>query len=365
LKRVLLLAETLHLAGGVERFCGGLANHLAAEGWQVLLGSTSPQGEAPHYRLAATVQVLHAPISQGISSGLLRRVALAAKQWKVGKALADMAQRQQPDVIVLNGLTTACSVLLAAPALAKRSVCCDHNHFDARSRPWRWMRKRIYPKVAAVVSLTSTDQSRFAALNRRTVVIPNASSLWADAPQAVAEPVVLAVGRHVTQKGLDLLLAAWPNVLSSIPEARLLIAGDGPLTGALQAQARALNIASSVHWLAPRPDMAALYRTVAVFALPSRYEGFPLALLEAQSLGVPAVAFDCPTGPREILTDATGVLVPPGDTSAFASALVAMLKNPTQRADMGAAAMQRCRELFSPEQHFQKWTQLLEEVTAP
>jgi glycosyltransferase involved in cell wall biosynthesis len=196
------------------------------------------------------------------------------------------------------------------------------------------------------------------------VVIPNASSLWADAPEPVHEPVVLAVGRHVAQKGLDLLLEAWPAVLREIAHARLRIAGDGPLTPTLQAQAQALGIEGSVQWLAPSADVKTLYRSAAVFVLPSRYEGLPLALLEAQSLGVPAVAFDCPTGPREILGDAGGILVTPGDIAALASALVALLTSPDRRARMGAAAIQRCRDKFSPERHLSAWTSLLSEVAA-
>ena len=62
--------------------------------------------------------------------------------------------------------------------------------------------------------------------------------------------------------------------------------------------------------------------------LSSRYEGMPLALLEAQALGVPAVAFDCPTGPREILADETGIVVAAGDVAALAAAIIALLRDP-------------------------------------
>jgi glycosyltransferase involved in cell wall biosynthesis len=273
---------------------------------------------------------------------------------------------ERPDVLLLNGLTLAVPVLLAAPGWAARSVVCDHNHFDARSRPWRWLRARLYPRVAAVVSLTEADRPRFAALNRRCEVIANASALRADTPVDGAEPVVLAVGRHVAQKGLDLLLAAWPAVTAAVPGARLVIAGDGPLTAQLQAQARALGVERSVEWRAPTREIEALYRGAAVFALPSRYEGLPLSLLEAQALGLPAVAFDCPTGPRDVLGDAgtAGVLVPPGDVRGFARALIDLLNDPGRRRRLAQAGLERSRTLFSPERHFARWTTLLTEVAA-
>lgn len=360
----LLLCERLDAAGGVERFCCELANHLAGQGWRVALGSTAPAGSAPPYLLDPRVRLLHAPVADRRARGWMRRAALALRQWRIGRSLAALARAEAPGVLLLNGVTTACSVLLAGPGLAPRAVCCDHNHFDARSRPWRWLRARLYPRVAAVVSLTEADRPRFAALNPRTEVIANASSLHADAPAGVAEPVVLAVGRHVAQKGLDLLLQAWPAVLAAVPGARLIVAGDGPLTAALQAQAAALGIAASLTWQAPTREMAALYRSAAVFVLPSRYEGLPLSLLEAQAMGLPGVAFDCPTGPRDVLgSDGDGgLLVPPGDIAALAQALVALLQDPARRQRMGEAAIVRSRALFSLQRHFQRWTALLARV---
>ena len=88
----------------------------------------------------------------------------------------------------------------------------------------------------------------------------------------------------------------------------------------------------------------------------------PLALLEAQALGVPAVAFDCPTGPAEILTSQTGRLVPPGDAPAMAEALVELLASPELRAQMGRAAIARSREVFSQQEHEARWTALVRDV---
>jgi glycosyltransferase involved in cell wall biosynthesis len=127
-------------------------------------------------------------------------------------------------------------------------------------------------------------------------------------------------------------------VLAAIPGARLRIVGDGPLREALQAQAAAMQIAGSVEWLAHTERMADEYRAAALFVLPSRYEGMPLALLEAQAMGVPSVAFDCPTGPAEILSSDTGLLVPPGDTEALARGVAALLADPARRLAMAEVA---------------------------
>ncbi len=371
--RALLLCQSLAVPGGVERVACDLANHLAGQGLDVAVGSVDTPPGSVAYALDPAVRVLAAaaPVAAAgrAPRGPARALALLRNQWRTGRTLSRLVRAERPDVVVLNGLTTACSVLLFCPGCAARAICCDHNHFEARSRPWRLLRAWIYPRVAALVSLTEADAARFRALNPRTEVIPNASSLRADALPAprVADDGslrVLAIGRCVAQKGFDLLLGAWPAVVRQVPAARLRIVGDGPLRASLKAQALALGIADQVEWAAPTRAIEAHYRQADVFVLPSRYEGLPLVLLEAQALGVPAIAFDCPTGPAEILADGSGLLVPAGDVAALAAALARLLGAPGLRRRLAAAAWRRSREHFGREAHFERWTALVRAVAA-
>ena len=365
--RVLILCESLGVTGGVERFVCELGNALAARGMSVTLGNVDTARNHVAYPLDAAVQVVSAAArlpDEETASGLGRSLAMLRARWRVGRTLGRLIADVRPDVIVLNGLVTACSVLLLTRGIASRCICCDHNHFEARSRLWQRLRTRLYPRVAAVVSLTPADAPRFAALNARTVVIPNTSSLSAQSPALPTPLHVVAVGRHAAQKGFDLLLRAWRDVSAALPDARLTIVGDGPLGQELVRLATELGVEASVEWRAPTQDIASVYREAAVFALSSRYEGMPLALLEAQALGVPAVAFDCPTGPRDILSDDTGILVAPGDVAAFAAALVALLRDPPRRARMASAAIARSRALFSPRRQMDAWAALVLDVAA-
>jgi len=365
--RVLLLCDRLDVSGGVERFVCALANHLADEGMDAAVGSVDSVREDIRYPLKPQVRVLAGDRKRAAAevdggSRVARAWRLARTQWRIGRSLNRIIRAERPDVIVLNGLTTACSVLLLDRRFASRAICCDHNHFSARSRLWQRLRARLYPRVAALVSLTEADAPKFRALNPRTEVIYNSSSLRADAPALTREPVVLAVGRHVAQKGFDTLVHAWAEVTRALPHARLRIVGDGPLRAAHEQLAHELGVADSIEWLAPTREIERLYRSAAVFVLSSRYEGMPLALLEAQALGVPAVSFDCPTGPGEIVTPQTGRLVPPGDAKGLAAALVELLSSPELRERMGQAAIARSRELFGPQAHEGRWTALIREV---
>ncbi|GAP33853.1 glycosyltransferase [Piscinibacter sakaiensis] len=379
---LVLVCDRLDLAGGVERVVCELANHWVAAGHRVGLLSVATPRDALHYPLDPRVELLAAlPREPGraTATGPWRRLAIARREWAAARALAARLRREAPQAVVLNGVTTACGVLLCAPGLAARAVCCDHNHFDARSRPWRLLRGWLYRRAAAVVSLTEADLPRFAALNPRAVLIRNAAALRSDRPVADPDGPVLAVGRCIAQKGFDRLLRAWAIVRAALPAARLRIVGDGPQRAALQAQAQALGLDQGVDWAGTRRDMAAVYAGAALFVLPSRYEGLPLALLEAQACGLPAVAFDCPTGPREVLgaapVDATGVTAPDpagagglllrdGDEPALAAALLALLRDPARRARLGEAAWQRSRALFDREAHLAAWTALVGRVAA-
>jgi len=363
--RVLLLCDPLNTAGGVERFVCALANHLTREGLDVAVGSSATQRSEVRFALAAAVRVLSGePVPEPAETGsrLLRGWRILRSQWRIARTLSRLTRTERPDVVVLSGLTTACSVLALDRRFASRTICCDHNHFTARSALWQNLRHWLYPQVAAVVSLTEADAERFRSLNAHTQVIYNAAAFQAEAPALPAQPLVLAVGRHVAQKGFDLLLHAWVSVAQALPEARLRVVGDGALRAEHERLAQALGVAGSVEWRSPTAEIEHLYREAAVFVLSSRYEGMPLALLEAQALGVPAVSFDCPTGPGEIVTPQTGRLVPPGDVQALAAALIELLRSPELRAQMGCAAIARSRQVFSPQEHERRWSALVREV---
>jgi glycosyltransferase involved in cell wall biosynthesis len=365
--RVLLLCESLAVTGGVERFVCEMGDALAKRGMSVTLGTVDTPRERVIYPVDAAVRVASAggrlPADTS-RSRFGRALTILRTRCVVATALGRLIAAEHPDVIVFNGLVTACSVLLLKRAARARSICCDHNHFTARSRLWQRLRAAIYPHVAAVVSLTEADLPKFAALNRNTRVVVNTSSLRADAPALAEAPGVLAVGRLQAQKGFDLLLRAWCEVVRDLPQARLGIVGEGPLGAELGALASELGVASSVRFIAPTDRIETLYREAAVFVLSSRYEGMPLALLEAQALGVPAVAFDCPTGPREILNADTGIVVPAEDIAALAGAIVRLLRDPALRARMASAAIARSRSVFSRERQVGAWAALIEEVAA-
>jgi len=201
------------------------------------------------------------------------------------------------------------------------------------------------------------------------LLVPNGvdTDFWRPPPLERAsnpEPVLLAIGRLELVKGHDLLIAACASLIKGGRPVRLVIVGEGSERSNLQRQAEAAGIGDRVTFAGALPAAAIREHLHAsdLFVLPSRSEGMPLALLEAQALGVPAVAFDCPTGPAEILTPETGRLVAAGDVDRLAAALVELLQSPELRQRMAFAAIARSRAVFSPMGHLQRWTALVREV---
>ena len=163
---------------------------------------------------------------------------------------------------------------------------------------------------------------------------------------------VLCVARMATAdgggKGHDTLLRAWPRVLAAVPTASLWLAGRGDDVPRLRASAAALGIAGQVHFAgyADITELSALYRRAAVYAMPSRQEGFGLVFAEAMWHGLPCVGTTADAA-RELIVDGeTGLLVPFGDHEALAEALVRLLVDPELRGRLGRAGKRRVQEAF-------------------
>ncbi|HEY7116915.1 MAG TPA: glycosyltransferase [Tepidisphaeraceae bacterium] len=160
-------------------------------------------------------------------------------------------------------------------------------------------------------------------------------------------PVIGTVGRLTEVKRQDVLIRAFSRVLGQVPDAHLVLVGDGPMLAELRGLAATLGIVERVHFAGAQPSSAPFLHSMDVFALTSRSEGMPQAVLEASVVGVPVIASRV-GGLPEVITDGeTGLLFPSGDDTALASALVDLLGDESRRRRLGAAALSRVETTFS------------------
>ncbi len=173
---------------------------------------------------------------------------------------------------------------------------------------------------------------------------------------------LLVVGRLRIRKGVDVLLAAWPELLRRHPAARLVIAGDGEHRPALERAAAGLGVGESVTFLgrADAGQVRRLMQAAAALVVPSLYEGMPLVVLEAMEAGLPVVASRVSGIPEVVEDGATGWLVPPEDPERLAAALDAVLADPSGARRRGAAGHARLDREFRPRHAADRWRRAVE-----
>jgi glycosyltransferase involved in cell wall biosynthesis len=175
---------------------------------------------------------------------------------------------------------------------------------------------------------------------------------------------VVTAGRLTHQKGFDLLIETFRAVADRHSEWSLHIYGSGDSHDRLAAQIHRAGLTGTVTLKGFSRSLPRDLADASIFALSSRYEGFSLALVEAMAVGLPPVSFACPQGPIEIIDDGVdGILVPPENTEALASAICSLIEDPARRAELGAAA-RRSVHRYSAVAVDERWEQLLDALTA-
>jgi glycosyltransferase involved in cell wall biosynthesis len=158
--------------------------------------------------------------------------------------------------------------------------------------------------------------------------------------------VLATVARLDPVKRLEVLVHALPLLAARVPEAQLLIVGDGPERDALHALARTLAPGDRVVFAGAVPDAARVLPLVDLYVTASRREGLPLAVLEAMACGLPVLATEAPGHVDAVEPEVTGRLVPLDDAPALAAAAALLLRDPALRARMGRAGRERVEQRF-------------------
>lgn len=360
----IMLAMTTLTAGGAERVAATMLNYWARMGNQVAL-VTIYSTQSDFYSLDSSV----------------KRFALgqnrATKNWreflvdnlKRVKQLRAAIRAFRPEVVVSFLDVTNIRVLLAVVGLHVPVVV--EEHIDPTQNPIgkvaACLRRLLYPRARALVVLAPSIVTWARGIVKRESVhvIPNPIGeqfCGQDTHQSKKSHTVVAMGRMEPQKGFDLLLTAFARCAPNHPAWQLRIFGEGSERQRLTKLAGDLGIAERVSLETTIREPERMFRDSSLFVLSSRYEGFPMVLLEAMACGLPVVSFDCRTGPSEMIQNGVnGLLVPPNDTEALAQAMDRLMGSESERVALGSRAAE-IADRFSLARVMAMWNELLDNV---
>jgi GalNAc-alpha-(1->4)-GalNAc-alpha-(1->3)-diNAcBac-PP-undecaprenol alpha-1,4-N-acetyl-D-galactosaminyltransferase len=366
--RLSLVISSLQ-AGGAERVLSRMASYWAARGHDVEIVSYDRPDARPFYPLHADVRVRGLDLLRDSRHPIEALWNTAVRVRRVRRAIVD----HRPDVVISFLDQVNVVTLLATRALGLPVIVSERND-PAKlplAAPWPALRRWTYRRARWVVMQTpeaaayfSDDpRIRMTVIGNPIVPAPSPATATATATETETDARgvswITAVGRLAPQKGFDLLLRAFAQIAASHPSWALRIVGEGGERAALTDQARTLGIADRVELAGRVDNVFPLLAAADLFVLSSRFEGFPNALAEAMSAGLPVIAFDCRSGPSALIRhEVDGLLVPPEDVAGLAAAMHRLIANPAERAALAARASEVV-ERYSEAAIMNRWEELL------
>ncbi|WP_182870855.1 glycosyltransferase family 4 protein [Stieleria mannarensis] len=347
--------------GGAERVMAGLVSRLTRRGHAVTLVTLD---DAKSDRHTVDPDVVRIPL--GLSSDAQGWCAKSRQvRWRL-RAIRDAADQISPDVILSFCDRNNIDVLLATGRSSRPVVVCERSDPARQSLGplWNTVRKQVYRRAATVVALTQTSADYLRPYAKSVVVIPSAvdrPQQTSEREQACAAMRIAGVGRLEPEKGFDRLLQAFATATRADSQWRLVIYGEGTMRDALTAQANALGIADRFElpgWTRPLTEPLS---NATLFCLPSRYEGFPSALLEAMSLGVPSLSVDCESGPRAIIDHGRNGWLVESSVEGLRDGISLMIDDAARRESLGKAGIDIV-DRFSWQRMVDQYEQTLRDV---
>jgi len=340
----------LDFPAGIERAIVNTANLASDKGNKVsivILDKT----EKIFFLLNSSVSVHRYELDFGIGSKgnpLKNKIAFLSHLRILKRNLKELS----PDIVI----ATEYPFSIAARMVLKKGTklySWEHHHFYhlKRSRFWQTLFKRYYPKIDKIICLNEDEGKLFQQIGCKTFVIPNFTSFSSNRKSTLNQKQILTVGWFTKTKGTDLIPSIAEKVFKRHPDWKWKIIGQGK-------EASSLKAFPNLELSGPVSNIEEEYLNSSIYVLPSRFECFPMVLLEAMSFGLPCIAFDCPTGPRHIVTNGEdGILVEKENIEAIARAIMELMENEEKRKRMGSKAFENIQR-FSPENVYQLWEKL-------
>lgn len=373
MKIVYCLPSTWRL-GGIERIISLKANFLSEVGHEVVIITTDQHGLQPYFHLNENVKCYDLGINydENRSFCFIKKIQrFFYNYYTHRKRLNKLLLKLKAD-IVISTFFNEMPILPFQKDGSKKiaEIHFSRNVFDYSRRGGIMgyiddlslaKSLRTLQKYSRFVVLSDEDACNWKNLNN-VEVINNACPFKVSERANLKDKRIIAVGRYEFPKGFDRLISAWALISKDVPDWTLHIVGEGSLRPVLIKQIKELGLEDSAFLDGATKDVVNEYLKSSIAVFTSEYEGFLMALVEAESVGLPVVSFDTPCGPKDIIRDGEdGFLIPNGDIRDFSEKILLLIKDNELREEMGKKAFENSKR-FTEENIMPKWIKLFETV---
>jgi len=340
--KVTLIISSLS-SGGAERVMSMLANHWSQDKYDITL-ITLASVDLDFYHLSNKVRRIPLDLMKPSKSSFHAVIAVFSRL----KAIRSAIKNSEANIVIsfvdrTNILTILSSRWLNVPVIVSERTDPRHHKIGLI---WNFFRKLLYKYSDALIVQTMAVKewanNELPGVNAfslpNPVEIPDSDIVGNH--ELMEGKVIVSVGRLGFEKGHDVLLRAFKLCHQKDMNWRLVIFGDGPEKPALESYIKEHNLSDFVYLPGRILNPNEILPLAKIFVLPSRYEGFPNALLEAMASGLPVISTNCDSGPSEIISNGNdGMLVPVDDAQALANILLKLMASPSDRKRLGSAAL--------------------------
>ncbi|HEY5588373.1 MAG TPA: glycosyltransferase family 4 protein [Candidatus Paceibacterota bacterium] len=374
MKVVYIIHGTFNSAG-MERILTVKANYLVETlGHDVTIITTDQRERKSYYNLSNKINCHDLSINFDIyyEYPILKRVlSFFVKQYDCKRKLDVLLKELKADIVIsLMG-----RIISFLPDIKDGSKKVLEYHFSRNVREQMlvetnsgFVKRIVYrnrasselkniKRLDAFVVLTHEDAALWGDLSN-LYVIPNAASFFPENNALLDNKKVISVGRMEHQKGYDYLVDIWKPIKEKHPDWKLVIYGNGKNSEEIKSQIKKAKLDDVIIIKEPTSSIDEALLNSSIYLMTSRYEGFPMVLLEAMACGLPVVSFRCPCGPTDIISNnEDGYLVEIEDKQSMTFYLNKLIENEDLRKQMGLSARENIRR-FSQDEVMKLWNKL-------
>lgn len=357
MQKIAIVVSDISQSAGTERAVINFANGLVGktDNQACIISVYSKSSDIPFYKIDHKVAILHLGYPYGES-----RAKRINAYFRLRKELKEIIRKNSIDIIL--GTIHAYNIVLSTLDGVKR-IGCEHLNYDSCPSVVRPFRKAAYKKLDNIVLLTKQDAEHYGFLDKEKIrVIPNIASFERETPAKLSNHRIIMVGRFSPQKGYDILVDVISKIRDEMQDWIIEIYGQGEEKEAIKSTIEKKELENMIRLHSPVSDIRDKMMESSIYLMTSRNEGLPMVLIEAQTCGLPIVSFDCPEGPREIVTDGSdGFLIEGFDRDLLGNRLVALIQNEEKRKAFGMMAFENSSR-FSSDIIMNQWNDLFSDI---